>query len=131
MCLDIGAENAEVCQWTFYGQGRKKAEVRCFHSSVVYSTSLSRVKFFCPKMCSECFFFKNRFSFLSFSCLFFCGKKTLHAYSPAVVLTLIAPGARNDFRIRLPGTCCIPAFKSFIKYQFSVTFPREIQRFMD
>uniref|UniRef100_A0A914ULV6 BTB domain-containing protein n=1 Tax=Plectus sambesii TaxID=2011161 RepID=A0A914ULV6_9BILA len=24
---DVGAENAEVCQWTFYGQGQKKAEV--------------------------------------------------------------------------------------------------------
>lgn len=24
---DMGAENAEVCQWTFFGQGRKKAEV--------------------------------------------------------------------------------------------------------
>ncbi|VDN18485.1 unnamed protein product [Gongylonema pulchrum] len=39
---DIGAENAEVCQWTFYGQGRKKAEVCC--TSIVYATDKKQTK---------------------------------------------------------------------------------------
>uniref|UniRef100_F1L7G8 BTB/POZ domain-containing adapter for CUL3-mediated RhoA degradation protein 3 n=1 Tax=Ascaris suum TaxID=6253 RepID=F1L7G8_ASCSU len=39
---DIGAENAEVCQWTFFGQGRKKAEVCC--TSIVYATDKKQTK---------------------------------------------------------------------------------------
>jgi hypothetical protein len=39
---DIGAENAEVCQWTFYGQGQKKAEVCC--TSIVYATDKKHTK---------------------------------------------------------------------------------------
>ncbi|KAM3722776.1 BTB/POZ domain-containing adapter for CUL3-mediated RhoA degradation protein [Dirofilaria immitis] len=39
---DMGAENAEVCQWTFFGQGRKKAEVCC--TSIVYATDKKQTK---------------------------------------------------------------------------------------
>ncbi|OZC08437.1 BTB/POZ domain-containing adapter [Onchocerca flexuosa] len=39
---DIGAENAEVCQWTFFGQGRKKAEICC--TSIVYATDKKQTK---------------------------------------------------------------------------------------
>ncbi|MFH4979184.1 hypothetical protein AB6A40_005893 [Gnathostoma spinigerum] len=39
---DIGSENAEVCQWTFFGQGRKKAEVCC--TSIVYATDKKQTK---------------------------------------------------------------------------------------
>lgn len=39
---DIGAENAEVCQWTFFGEGRKKAEVCC--TSIVYATDKKQTK---------------------------------------------------------------------------------------
>jgi len=39
---DIGAENAEVCQWTFFGLGQKKAEVCC--TSIVYATDKKQTK---------------------------------------------------------------------------------------
>uniref|UniRef100_A0A915PSA4 BTB domain-containing protein n=1 Tax=Setaria digitata TaxID=48799 RepID=A0A915PSA4_9BILA len=39
---DMGAENAEVCQWTFFGQGRKKAEICC--TSIVYATDKKQTK---------------------------------------------------------------------------------------
>ncbi|KAL4003815.1 BTB/POZ domain-containing adapter for CUL3-mediated RhoA degradation protein 2 domain protein [Acanthocheilonema viteae] len=39
---DIGAENAEVCQWTFFGLGRKKAEICC--TSIVYATDKKQTK---------------------------------------------------------------------------------------
>uniref|UniRef100_A0A1I8EEI1 Uncharacterized protein n=1 Tax=Wuchereria bancrofti TaxID=6293 RepID=A0A1I8EEI1_WUCBA len=39
---DMGAENAEVCQWTFFGQGRKKAEICC--TSIVYATDKKHTK---------------------------------------------------------------------------------------
>ncbi|VDD88207.1 unnamed protein product [Enterobius vermicularis] len=39
---DVGVENAEICQWSFFGQGRKQAEVCC--TSIVYATDKKHTK---------------------------------------------------------------------------------------
>ncbi|VDM98463.1 unnamed protein product [Thelazia callipaeda] len=44
---DIGSENTEVCQWTFFGQSKKKAEICC--TSIVYTTDRKQTKIEFPE----------------------------------------------------------------------------------
>uniref|UniRef100_A0A0N5AH72 BTB domain-containing protein n=1 Tax=Syphacia muris TaxID=451379 RepID=A0A0N5AH72_9BILA len=39
---DVGVENAEICQWSFFGQGTKQAEICC--TSIVYATDKKHTK---------------------------------------------------------------------------------------